>query len=62
MIAEVSKQLHQSQCQHYQEMEQKLAAVRRNAVEAETVDQSIQAFLSAVSQAFQQSFNTDPNH
>ena len=57
MIAELSKQLHQSQVDHYQELEGKLHGVRRESVEAETIDQSITKFIDLINQAYSQSFN-----
>lgn len=56
MVNDVSKILHQSQTECYQDMEQKMASIRRNAVEAETVETSMKQFLHGVEQAYQQSF------
>lgn len=56
-VAELSKSLHQMQVDQYAEYETKLAGIRRKAVEAETIDQSIQKFLSIMQQAFKQSFS-----
>ncbi len=56
LVADLSKMLHQSQMEDYQNLEQKLASIRRQAIEAETLDLSVQKFVSTVQQAFQQTF------
>lgn len=56
MVNDVSKAMHQAQTGHYQEFDAQLSGIRRQAVDTETLDQSIKKFLGTVAQAFQQSF------
>lgn len=56
MVNDVSKAMHQAQTAHYQEFDTELSSIRRQAVDTETLDQSIKKFLGSVTQAFQQSF------
>lgn len=56
MVNDISKAMHQAQTARYQEFDAQLSAIRRQAVDTETLDQSIKKFLGSVAQAFQQSF------
>ena len=56
-VADLSKCLHQMQVEQYAEYETRLAGIRRKAIEAETIEQSMNKFLNIMQQAFRQSFN-----
>lgn len=56
MVNDISKKMHQRQMEQYQELDTKLAGIRRHSVEAETLDQSLKLFINSVGQAYQQSF------